>query len=266
MEGVLRLRMPTFVPVTTSTWDTTAQVTIMWMSVYLVRHAWLSTFFCKFLQHTNVWLFYFIFLQEINPSCTNITCQNGGSCLYVNETHNAQCVCLQNYVGQFCQGNPKIIYLPPAYVVRGTVLFSQVSVCSHLEGGVPTFQAGEYLPSQVWMGGTPSNWRVGGEGLYPLPRSGQGGYLSQLMGVTPSQVWRVPHWRGYPAWKGVPASRGYPPARGTPQQGVPPGGGTPLAGATSLPEQHSMYLLRGGRCASCVHAGGLSCLAIILSK
>ena len=24
-------------------------------------------------------------------------------------------------------------------------------------------------------------------------------------------------------------------------------------------EQHSEHLLRGGRCASCVHAGGLSC-------
>ena len=70
------------------------------------------------------------------------------------------------------------------------------------------------------MGGTP----FPGPGGYPLPRS----------------RWGV----GYP----LPSSRqgGYPT-----WEGVPPAGGTP--------HQHSVYLLRGGRCASCVHAGGLSC-------
>ena len=42
---------------------------------------------------------------EINPGCTNVTCQNGGSCLYVNETHNTVCVCLDSFVGEFCEGN-----------------------------------------------------------------------------------------------------------------------------------------------------------------
>ena len=35
MEAVSRLRMPTLVPVMTSSWDTTVQVTAsMWLSVY----------------------------------------------------------------------------------------------------------------------------------------------------------------------------------------------------------------------------------------
>ena len=47
---------------------------------------------------------------------------------------------------------------------------------------------------------------------------------------------------------------------GTPIQlmgGTPPGKGVPLAGYP-LPDQHSVYLLRGGRYASCVQAGGFS--------
>ena len=55
-------------------------------------------------------------------------------------------------------------------------------------------------------------------------------------------------WGGYP----LPRSRGGTPSSwwDVPQQGVPP------------PEQHSVYLLRGGRYASCVQAGGLSCSVI----
>ena len=44
-----------------------------------------------------------IFL-EINTACSNITCQNGGSCVYINETSNAICSCYNNFVGEFCQG------------------------------------------------------------------------------------------------------------------------------------------------------------------
>ena len=67
--------------------------------------------------------------------------------------------------------------------------------------------------------------------------------------------------------EGVPTlNRGYIPW---------PGGGTYL-GQWHLPwskiglppqeiEQHSEYLLRGGRYASCIHAGGLSCLWIFLA-
>ena len=83
--------------------------------------------------------------------------------------------------------------------------------------------------SQVWMGGTPTS------------RSGQGGYLGYhpwpgLDGVSPSQD-----------WMGLP-----PPQPGL--DGVTP---PPLCWET---EQHSEHLLRGGRYASCVHAGRLSCL------
>ena len=51
-------------------------------------------------------LFYISFsiFSEINPVCFNITCQNGGSCVYINETKNAACVCFNNFVGEFCEG------------------------------------------------------------------------------------------------------------------------------------------------------------------
>ena len=48
------------------------------------------------------------------------------------------------------------------------------------------------------------------------------------------------------------------PGGGTLAGGVP-GGGTQLG-------QHREYLLHGGRYASCVHAGGLSCLNLLTSK
>ena len=103
---------------------------------------------------------------------------------------------------------------PPAYVVRGKVLFSQVSVCSHLGGRVPTFWVGGTY-SQVLMGGrVPTQVWVGG-GTY-LPRSGRGG------GV-PTQVLMG----GYLPWQGKyppPIRVGTPPPRvGTP----PPRVGTP---------------------------------------
>ena len=98
------------------------------------------------------------------------------------------------------------------------------------------------------------------------------------MGVPPSRQWRVPHpanGGGYPH----PADRGLPPSA---RQGVPPSSqvgrqAVPLSGRWRISpssrrkvgytiltwlemEQHSEYLLRGGRYISCVHAGGLSCL------
>ena len=43
-----------------------------------------------------------------------------------------------------------------------------------------------------------------------------------------------------------------------------PRGDTPFPGrGDSLPEQHSVDLLPGGQYASCVHAGGLSCLSTV---
>ena len=46
---------------------------------------------------------YFCFI-ETNPACSNITCQNGGSCIHINETNNAVCACNNNFGGQFCEG------------------------------------------------------------------------------------------------------------------------------------------------------------------
>ena len=93
---------------------------------------------------------------------------------------------------------------------------------------------------------------------------------------------------GYPRQVPIPDGGGYPHpvpmkgggypillvGRGTPIPdlgwGVPPiqvrsqvrtGGG----GWHPQLEQHSMYLLHGGRYASCIHAGGLSCLYLNLS-
>ena len=56
---------------------------------------------------------------------------------------------------------------------------------------------------------------------------------------------------GYPGW-GVLWLGGYPGWGGTLAGGVPCRGGTQLG-------QYREYLLHGGRYASCVHAGGLSC-------
>ena len=41
---------------------------------------------------------------EINPDCTNIKCQNGGSCIFINETSNAVCTCYNNFAGELCEG------------------------------------------------------------------------------------------------------------------------------------------------------------------
>ena len=204
----------------------------------------------------------------------------------------------------------KTFLLPPAYVVRGKVIFILGNVCLFTIAGGGT-------PSQVWWwGGTPSHvWTEGGypiSGLdwrVPHPRSGQGGTPSQVWpGGTPYQVWLGgypipgldrgypipglapparsgggPHprsdWGVYPprptmiGWGTLPSrpSMGYPPSQTW--DGVPPitGWGTPpssldgvpqpsMDGVPPPPPQHSEHLLRGGRYASCVHAGGLSCL------
>ena len=75
---------------------------------------------------------------------------------------------------------------------------------------------------------------------YPLPRSRQGGTPFPGPGRVRISRWEVP-----PSQVQV---------GDTPSQVG--GGGYPL------PEQHSEHLLRGGWCASCVHAGGLSCIDI----
>ena len=127
---------------------------------------------------------------------------------------------------------------------------------------------GRYPIPGLDRGGVPhprSRWWV------PHPGSGQGysipGTLSQVQMVVPCPGFR----QRYPIsgpdggtpiqdqdggtpikdWMGVP---GYPPSR--------TGWGTPPRQET---DQHSELLLCGGRYASCVHAGGLSCYPNFLS-
>ena len=97
--------------------------------------------------------------------------------------------------------------LPPVYIVRGKVLFSQVSVCSHLQGGYPlprSRQGGGYpLPRSRWEEGAPSQVLVGG-----TPYRGPGrGYVppSQVgEGVSPSQVGEGGEGGGTPSQVGYP--------------------------------------------------------------
>ena len=113
-----------------------------------------------------------------------------------------------------------------------------------LAGGYPIpGLAGGGTPSQVWPGGTPSLVQV------PPPRPG-------LDGVPPPRPGtRVPPSR---TWDGVapPQTWDQVPSR-TWDWVLPP---PDLGPGTPPPPQHSEeHLIRGGRYASCVHAGGLSC-------
>ena len=123
-------------------------------------------------------------------------------------------------------------------------MFSHVSVhpsiCLSMRGGYPSqVQPGEgtparstlFTPHQTWLGGTPAR---GGTlpgstpPLVPPPiRPGQGGTLPE----------GVPH-------------------LGSP---IRPAWGATLPGVPHFGKQME-YLIRLGRYASCVHAGGLSCL------
>ena len=127
-----------------------------------------------------------------------------------------------------CKGNKRGIVswgygvLGFSYRIRrmGKVLFSQVSVCPHPGGYLPSGQQGEYLPSSWW-----------------------GRYLPWVF-LPPSKV-GTPIKGSYPPGQGrypLPIKGRYPP----PKFGIP----------TFL---HCKYLLLGGRYASCFHAAGLSC-------
>ena len=127
------------------------------------------------------------------------------------------------------------LFLPPAYVVRGKVIFILGNVCLFTIGW------GGGTPSQVWVC-TPSQvggYPISGLGGYPIPgldggvphpRSGQGVRVPHPrsgwgVGVPHSRTgWGVPHprsgWEGYP----IPGldGGGYPipglDGRGTPSQ------------------------------------------------
>ena len=175
------------------------------------------------------------------------------------------------------------------------------SVCLsvHISGAGgphPADRGGVPHPRSRW-GGTPFQVQTGGypipgPGGYPILGPGRGclprvpphlagcahpGYPPAQQGGTclgypPPGRGRPP--RVTPAWQGAPAQGtphlaggtcpGYPPpSRGHLPRVPPTWQGVPARGTPPHQEQHSVYLLRGGRYASCVHAGGLSCLNFI---
>ena len=119
-------------------------------------------------------------------------------------------------------------------------------------------------------GGTPARGVTCPE--YPRARSGWG--VPQPGGLPPEvppagSVWGIPK-PGDTCLEYPPARSvwGYPsqgvPVRGTPQPGQYrgyPAGGAHLGYTPSQVRtvQHMVYLISGGRYASCIHAGGLSC-------
>ena len=136
------------------------------------------------------------------------------------------------------------------------------------------YPGGSGYPPRGVPGQVPGGVRVsprGVPGQVPRPPRGGGtwpGTLPPPRGVPrpPRVPDRVPP-GGYPdprgTWPGTPRGgtqtppgylTGYPPRGGVP--GPPGGGGTQLG-------QHREYLLHSGRYASCVHAGGLSCIDTI---
>ena len=92
---------------------------------------------------------------------------------------------------------------------------------------------------------------------------GEGGILPQVPCLGGTLPGGVPCQEGYPA-RGYPAGWGYP-ARGTHIGYAPPGRVHPPPwpgqdrGRGSQIGQQNDYSIHGGRYASCVHAGGLSC-------
>ena len=82
----------------------------------------------------------------------------------------------------------------------------------------------------------------GGTQGTPWPDLDGGGYPIPGVGGTPTLGW------------------------GVPQPGLDSGGGYLGYPLTHQTEQHSEHLLRGGRYASCVHAGGLSCSSFYFSS
>ena len=107
------------------------------------------------------------------------------------------------------------------------------------------------------LGRVPCQVQPGGWGTLPgpargLPWQGVPDLGTPPTRVPPGQVSWEGTWPGYPL-PGYPPTRVAPPSQGSPPARGVPGGGVPRSG------QHREYLLHGGRYASCVHAGGLSC-------
>ena len=106
-------------------------------------------------------------------------------------------------------------------------------------GGVPGSGTPGGYPGQVPPGGVPGSGTPLGGTWVRYPPGGRGTQVRYPPGGVPGS--------------GTPPPGGYPgqvPPQGVP--GPPPGGGTRVG-------QQKEYSLHGGRYASCVHAGGLSC-------
>ena len=140
--------------------------------------------------------------------------------------------------------------LPPACEVQREVMFSQMCVCPTFGGVAPSNWLGGVPCARSMQGGTRSPHPADGGG-YPIPGPGRGV-------PHPRSRWGVPHPddREIPPiqdWMGTSLSRpgmGYPLSR--------TGWSNPASHQET--EQHSEHLLCGGRYASCIHAGDLSCL------
>ena len=132
--------------------------------------------------------------------------------------------------------------------------------------GIPRPELGYPPDLKWWDGEPPRTW----DGVPPGPEMGyppapEMGYLLDLRWGTP-QTWDgVPppdlRWGTPLTWDRVTLptrpEMGYP----LPEMGYPPTWGTP-----HYTEQHSVHLLHGGRCASCIHTGGLSCFMTFLCR
>ena len=118
------------------------------------------------------------------------------------------------------------------------------------EGGYParSSRGGEVVPCQVQPGGYPARGVPCRGGPMLVGVHCEGGTLPR----------GVPMRGGYPA-RGYPAGGVPMPRLGYPAQGVPCWGGYPAKGGTQVGQQKE-YSIHGGQYASCVHAGGLSCL------
>ena len=150
-------------------------------------------------------------------------------------------------------------FLPPAYVVRREGNSFTLFVCPHGgEGGPGTPPLGgtrvRYPPRGVPGSGTPLGGYPGQVPPRGVPGSGTPpqGYPGQV----PPRGGGVTRVRYPPG--GCP---GTPPGGclGTPPGGYPGPGGVPRSGGGTRVGQQKEYSLHGGRYASCVHAGGLSC-------
>ena len=133
----------------------------------------------------------------------------------------------------------KFVLLPPAYVVRREGNSFTLLVCPHLGRGYP-YPIMLCNISQNAMGQTPG-------GTLPDPAGGGGTLPGPAGGVPRSGTPRPGQDGGYPAGGVRRSGTSPPPTR------CGRGGGTQLG-------QQKEYLLHGWRYASCVHAGGLSCL------